>query len=399
MGRLAKENVPGYERVQEYPLNPKAVTLGELYGEFDLNSNEWTDGILSSVMRTVCSNSDSKGSGDSKEDKKAGGAGAEKRLDQKWIIFDGPVDTLWIESMNSVMDDNKILTLINGERISMPENVSLLFEVGDLSVASPATVSRCGMVYNDYTDLGWKPFVESWLSKKKDKILVEELRRLIEKYLEKIIQFVRQNCVELIAISELNGVISFCKLFDCLATLDNGLDPSDQDSYVRMIELWFQFCMIWSLCCSVDEDGRKKIDNYIREMEGTFPNKDTIYEYFVDNKNKAWAHWEDRLRSGWKYVPGTPFHKIIVPTVDTVRYNFLVRNLIEKYNPVMLVGPVGTGKTSAALNALAKLDQFVWSVLTVNMSAQTTSNQVQEIIESELRREPRRFLFLWVVRK
>ena len=70
--------------------------------------------------------------------------------------------------MNSVMDDNKILTLINGERIAMPEQVSLLFEVEDLAVASPATVSRCGMVYADYADIGWQPYVDSWLEKKKD---------------------------------------------------------------------------------------------------------------------------------------------------------------------------------------------------------------------------------------
>ena len=70
--------------------------------------------------------------------------------------------------MNSVMDDNKILTLINGERISMPEQVSLLFEVEDLAVASPATVSRSGMVYCDFADLGWKLYVESWLDTKKD---------------------------------------------------------------------------------------------------------------------------------------------------------------------------------------------------------------------------------------
>ena len=82
------------------------------------------------------------------------------------MILDGPVDTLWIESMNTVLDDNKILTLLNGDRISLPEEVKLIFVVTNLANGSPATVSRCGMVYYDTKELGWKPYIESWINKK-----------------------------------------------------------------------------------------------------------------------------------------------------------------------------------------------------------------------------------------
>ncbi len=75
------------------------------------------------------------------------------------MILDGPVDTLWIESMNSVLDDSKLLTLNNGDRIGLTSNVRLLFEVENLAVASPATVSRAGMIYLDIEELGWRPYV------------------------------------------------------------------------------------------------------------------------------------------------------------------------------------------------------------------------------------------------
>ena len=125
-----------YYPVEQYRLNPKSVTRGELFGYTNLLTNEWTDGLVSKLVNDAVN--------------------SEKPQNLKWIIFDGPVDALWIENMNTVLDDNKTLCLNNGQRIKLPTTVTMIFEVMDLKVASPATVSRCGMVYLEPVHLGWE---------------------------------------------------------------------------------------------------------------------------------------------------------------------------------------------------------------------------------------------------
>ena len=101
------------ENAQCYYINPKAITTNELYGTMDMQTREWQDGLLSKTFRLA-------------NEKPTG------KDEMRWIIFDGDVDAVWIENMNSVMDDNKLITLINGDRIRLEKYCKLLFEVYDL---------------------------------------------------------------------------------------------------------------------------------------------------------------------------------------------------------------------------------------------------------------------------
>jgi dynein heavy chain len=83
----------------------------------------------------------------------------------KWIILDGDLDANWIESMNSVMDDNKLLTLASNERIPLKGHMKLIFEIRDLKFATPATVSRAGILFiSDTAGSQWRSYVKSWIA-------------------------------------------------------------------------------------------------------------------------------------------------------------------------------------------------------------------------------------------
>ena len=133
------------KEVETYVINPKSITLAQLYGSYDAISQEFTDGVLGSIFR-FCSY-------------------VKPNVKRRWIVFDGPVDAKWIENMNTVLDDNKRLCLMNSEIIQMTDSMNMLFETHDLSKASPATISRCGMVYMAEDSYGGpSTLLKSWLN-------------------------------------------------------------------------------------------------------------------------------------------------------------------------------------------------------------------------------------------
>ena len=116
--------------------------------------------------------------------------------ERRYIVYDGDVDALWVENMNSVMDDNRLLTLANGERIRLQKHCAMLFEVFDLQYASPATVSRCGMVYVDPKDMGYLPFWQKWVNSRASKQEQEWLQQLFDKYCNNLIEMILEGITD-----------------------------------------------------------------------------------------------------------------------------------------------------------------------------------------------------------
>merc|ERR1719424_2136582 len=137
---LTEDSPPNPHRM--VVMNPKAITDSQMYGVKDAASDEWTPGVFASIWQQKNNRS---------------------LKYTTWIVCDGPIDAIWIENLNTVLDDNKILTLANNDRIPMTDNCRIVFEVQDLRNASPATVSRAGIIYVSASDLGWEPIFRAWL--------------------------------------------------------------------------------------------------------------------------------------------------------------------------------------------------------------------------------------------
>jgi dynein heavy chain len=380
-----------------FRMNPKAITDSQMYGVKDPVSEEWTYGVFAKIWENK-----------NKSELKY----------TSWIMCDGPVDAIWIENLNTVLDDNKILTLANNDRFPMTDNCKIVFEVQDLRNASPATVSRAGIIFVSPGDLGWQPLVETWLMRRADiaanrQAEADTLKPYFNNWIsggkdisihttsEKDPQdFFDWNARNINRVMPVNNSIIITNVLNLLSasilpcTLDCSLLD---DGALRRVLCW---CIMWGFGGLLEPEERLKCWTKFVEILEANGGKDaippckgdeTIFEYVPDPADKS-RHWKYWAPDEWKPPKKMNFSSLLIGTMDSTRAEYIMQivSSMDKqktppcFKSTLMVGAAGTAKTSTALMYMGKFSPEVMLSKNVNFSSATTPFGFQKNIESEI---------------
>jgi dynein heavy chain len=156
----------------------------------------------------------------------------------------------------------------------------------------------------------------------------------------------------------------------------------------------FIFSLVWSIGASIKSDGREKLDIYLKELlaanadiapSSKFCNERSLYDWTLNlsSKKGEWQNWMDTVPAYSLDLKKTDFSKIIVPTLDGVRNNAIVRTLVQGKQHVLVVGNTGTGKSLGVVDQLVSLDADQFMTAFMSFSASTSANQTQDILDSK----------------
>ncbi|XP_030817712.1 dynein heavy chain 17, axonemal [Camarhynchus parvulus] len=348
-------------------LDPKAVTCDELFGIIHPATREWKDGLFSTAMRDLANITHD---------------------GPKWIILDGDIDPMWIESLNTVMDDNKVLTLASNERIPLTPTMRLIFEISHLRTATPATVSRAGILYINPADLGWSPIVASWIDTRTEKSEKAALTILFDKYLPPCLEKLKSEFKTITPVPDVTAIQTVLSLLECFLTPQNVPPDSPREQY----ELFFVFACIWAFGGALFQDQlvdhRQQFSKWwLSEFKAIkFPNQGTVFDYYIHPKTKTFNLWDERVPA-FELDPDIPLQAAVVHTTETIRLRYFMDLLMEKQQPVMLVGNAGTGKSVLMWDKLEALGTDEYLVQSVPLNFYTTSAMLQAVLEKPLEKK------------
>ena len=365
---LHAQNAYG-EKGRAVPVNPKAVSRNELYGFLHPATREWKEGLMSVTFRDMSNNT---------------------TYIHQWIVLDGDIDAEWIESMNTVMDDNKMLTLASNERIPLTGTMRLLLEINHMFHCSPATVSRGGVIYLNQDDIGWKPMVDSWIEAKEAVEYRPILIELFDRYMPRSIEHCRRTFRTIVPLVPMNIAGTVCKILDGMIPAEavRGAPAPDR----KLVEMQFVFAATWALggAMLVDKtvDFRAQFSKWwVSEWKNVlYPEEGLVFDYYVDPQSMQMRPWEEKVE-GFGYNPSEALANIFVPSVESTRLSYFLTSFIKNKHYCMFVGNAGTGKTALMRETLRGLDSENWCFSTVNMNNFMDAPALQVIMEQPLEKK------------
>lgn len=294
------------KKIKTHIINPKAMPRTHLLGHINLDTRQWTDGVLTLKAQQVYS---------------------EPQDITSWIICDGDVDPEWVESLNSVLDDNRLLTLPSGWRIKFGPNVNFIFETHDLSYASPATISRMGMIFMSDEDADIKGIVSTWLAEEAPESR-QMLAQLIEDFFYDGLKWILQRegqislpTVSIVknALSLMCGVKSVSQLaIAIIRGMGGHLSIQQAVEFAKDVFSWTQ-----QTCPGI---GR------------------TINFYYSKNQDRVDLYQDDDLGDEVQYE--FQFNQLpLVRTGNVKRVLDHIRPWLEDQESFILIGPEGCGKS------------------------------------------------------
>nr|XP_018667303.2 dynein heavy chain domain-containing protein 1-like [Ciona intestinalis] len=441
-----------YSRVDVTVLFPNASKISDLFGYFDTDANVWKQGLIVKMLKdcTIIHKENKKNAG--KEKKEEGlqpSAGAEKdekdakikfpKL-QKWIVFDGSINSNWTDSLNCLLDDNHRVHMSNMESLTLPKTTSVLFECADISSASPAVLSRCSILHCTVVD-NWRNIASSWLENAYNlyavtRHTVKVWNELIEDLVPTILKFLEQRNGSVLTAgldnaqrgkharaSGIHEITSFFSILSsCLdshsmrryllaqnndnddvtmnrksssantkdetqSTVTRGsvrsrLDEVVPDTNHQISINLFGFAFVWSFGGHLTENEMQNFDLFMRDAirksrhDLEFPPYDTVFDYFVDEEFGRFSLWEDKIDLRSRVVLQNG--SSYIPVHQMERYAYFSSILLNSQKSLLLVGDPGCGKSSL-VKSLMKPEM---DLVQISMSPGLTAAHFQRLIET-----------------
>eukprot|EP00057_Strongylocentrotus_purpuratus_P006394 XP_011660868.1 PREDICTED: dynein beta chain, flagellar outer arm [Strongylocentrotus purpuratus] len=362
----------------------QAVESVELLGSADPETKEWRDGLFIALLRKLCLIP------------KADFSQTKPHI--KAMHLDGEINPTQMEIFSSLFDHDGTLVLANNERVHIPDNFSIFWEIESMDQLSPGLLSRVGLLSMDRSDVSWALLLTTWLDRRPEKDQ-DILKALTDMYLGPTFEYLdlclrpavmttskqrkRPKMKRIVDTSESNMVLTFCAILDAIIAQNTELSDEQYERYVS-------FAAVWALGGTLEEKHRSTFSHWWRskwEKREIYPEEGEVFDYFVDSESGEMVIWSEAVPP-YSMPPheGIPLDAF-VHTVTTEQISYLLGLLSDAGKPVMLVGEAGCGKTAIIndrIRTVCSGEVAEVLALTVTANRFTTSRVLWQRLEERL---------------